>query len=59
LIKFKDYSTFVDFMAMDMDPRQQTSIFLRKPFLKSVKATIDKTRGMINMNVDGVHKKFI
>jgi hypothetical protein len=46
-------------MVMDMDPRQQTSIILGKPFLKSVKATIDKKRGIINMKVDGVHDKFI
>jgi hypothetical protein len=46
-------------MVVDMDPHQQTSIILEKPFLKSVRATIDKTRGMINMKVDGVHEKFI
>jgi hypothetical protein len=46
-------------MAMDMDPHQQTSITLGKPFLKSVRATIDKTRGTINMKVDGVYEKFI
>jgi hypothetical protein len=55
LIKFQDSLTLVDFMVVDMDPRQQTS----KPFLKSIRATIDKTRGMINMKVDGVHEKFI
>jgi hypothetical protein len=44
---------------MDMDPRQQTSIILGKPFLKSVRATIDKTRVIINMTVDGVLEKFI
>jgi hypothetical protein len=44
---------------MDMDPHQQTSIIPRKPFLKSVRATIDKTRGMISMKVEGVHEKFI
>jgi hypothetical protein len=59
LIEFQDSSTLVDFMVMDMDPRQQTSIILRKPFLKSVGATIHKTRGTINMKVDGVHKKFV
>jgi hypothetical protein len=46
-------------MDVDMDPRQQTSIIVGKPFLKLVTATIDKTRGMINMKVDGVHEKFI
>jgi hypothetical protein len=35
------------------------SIILGKPFLKSVRATIDKTRGIINMKVDRVHEKFI
>jgi hypothetical protein len=44
---------------MDMDRRLQTSIVLGKPFLKSVRETIDKMRGIINMKVDGVHEKFI
>jgi hypothetical protein len=59
LIEFQDSLTLVDFMVMDMDPRQQTSIILGKTFLKSVRATIDKTRGIINMKVDGVYEKFI
>jgi hypothetical protein len=59
LIKFQDSSALVDFMVMDMDPCQQTSIILGKLFMKSVRATIDKTRGMINLKVDGVHEKFI
>jgi hypothetical protein len=59
LIEFQNSLTFADFMVVDMDPRQQTSIILEKPFLKSVKATIDKMRGIINMKVDGVHEKFI
>jgi hypothetical protein len=59
LIEFQDSSTLVDFMVVDKDPRQQTSIILGKPFLKSVKATIDTKRGIINMKVDGVHEKFI
>jgi hypothetical protein len=59
LIEFHDSSTLVYFMVVDMDPHQQTSIILGKPFLKSVRATIDKTRGIINMKVDRVHEKFI
>jgi hypothetical protein len=59
LIEFQDSLTLVDFMVMDMDPHQQTSIILGKLFLKSVRATIDKTRGMLNMKVDGAHEKFI
>jgi hypothetical protein len=59
LIEFQDSLTLVDFMVVDMDPCQQTSIILGKPFLKSVRATIDKTRGIINMKVDRVHEKFI
>ena len=31
----------------------------RKPFLKSIRVTIDKMRGIINMKVDGVYEKFI
>jgi hypothetical protein len=59
LIGFQDSSTLVDFMVVDMDPHQQTSIILGKPFLKSVRATIDKKRGIINMKIDRVHEKFI
>jgi hypothetical protein len=59
LIDFQDSLTLVDFMVVDMDPHQQTSIILGKPFLKSVRAAIDTMRGTINMNVDGVHEKFI
>jgi hypothetical protein len=59
LIEFQDSSTLVDFMVMDMDPYQQTSIILGKLFLNSVGGTIDKMRGMINMKADGVHEKFI
>jgi hypothetical protein len=46
-------------MVVDMDPHQQTSIIIGKPFLKSVRVTIDNTRGIINIKVDGVHEKFI
>jgi hypothetical protein len=59
LIEFQDSLTLVDFMVLDMDPHQQTSIIIGKPFLKSVRATIDKMRGIINMKVNGVHEKFI
>jgi hypothetical protein len=59
LIEFQDSLTLVDFMVVDMDPRQQTSIIMGKPFLMSVRATIDTTRGKINMKVDRVHEKFI
>jgi hypothetical protein len=34
LIEFQDSLTLIDFMVVDMDPRQQTSIILGKPFLK-------------------------
>jgi hypothetical protein len=59
LIDFQDSSTLVDFMVMDMDPRQHTCIILGNPFLKSVTVIIDKKRGIINMKVDRVHEKFI
>jgi hypothetical protein len=59
LIEFQDSSTFVDFKVANMDPHQQTSIILGKPFPKSARVTIDKMRGIINMKVDRVHEKFI
>jgi hypothetical protein len=59
LIGFQDSSILGDFLVMDVDPPQQTSTILGKPFLKSVKATINKKRGIINMKVDRVHEKFI
>jgi hypothetical protein len=57
LIEFQDSSTLVDFRVMDIDPRQKTSIILGKPFLKLVRATIGKTRGIINMKVNRIHEK--
>jgi hypothetical protein len=59
LIEFQDSSTLVAFVVVDMDLRQQTSIIIWKPFLRTVRVTIDKTRGIINMKVDRVHAKFI
>jgi hypothetical protein len=44
LIEFQDSLTLVYFMVVDMDPHQNASIILWKPFLKSVRATIDKMR---------------
>jgi hypothetical protein len=41
LIEFQDSSTLIDFMVVDMDPHQQTSIILGKPFLMSVRALPD------------------
>jgi hypothetical protein len=40
LIEFQDSSTLADFMVVNMDPHQETSIILGKPFLKSVRATM-------------------
>jgi hypothetical protein len=59
LIEFQDSSTLVDFRVMDIDPHQKTSIILGKPFLKLVRATIGKMRGIINMKVNRIHEKFI
>jgi hypothetical protein len=58
-IEHHDSSTLVDFMVVDMDPRQQISIILGKPFLKLVRVIIDKMIGNINMKIDRVHEKFI
>jgi hypothetical protein len=56
LIEFQDSSTLVDFMVVDVDPHQQTSIIQGKPFMKLVRAPIDKKRGIINMKVDRVNE---
>jgi hypothetical protein len=47
LIEFQDSLTLVDFMV------------LGKNFLKSVRATTNKIKGIIYMKVDRVHEKFI
>jgi hypothetical protein len=57
LIEVQGSSTLVDFLVVDMDPRQQTSIMSGAPFLKSVKAAINERKGIINMRVEGKHKK--
>jgi hypothetical protein len=51
-------STLVDFLVMDMDPRQQTSNMFGAPFLKYVRATINEKRGIINMKVERKHEMF-
>ena len=48
----------VDFLIIDMDPRQQTSIILGKPFLESAQAIIDEKKGTVELVVEGRHKKF-
>jgi hypothetical protein len=58
LIEFQDSSTLVHFMVVDINPCQRTSIILGKPFLKLVRVTNDKTRGIINIKVDRVHEMF-
>jgi hypothetical protein len=58
LIEVWGSSTLVDFLVVDMDPRQQTYIILGPPFLKFVKANINERKGIINMRVEGKHKKF-
>jgi hypothetical protein len=59
LIEVRDSSILVDFIVIDMDPRQKTSIILGKPFLKSVNASINKKHRIIKIKVDGRHKRFI
>jgi hypothetical protein len=57
-IEVRVSSTLVDFLTVDMDPHQQTSIILGAPFLRSVKADINERRGIINIRVEGKHEKF-
>jgi hypothetical protein len=58
LIEVRGLSTLVDFLVINMDPHQQTSIILRAPFLMSIKADINERKGIINMRVEGKHEKF-
>jgi hypothetical protein len=50
--------TLVDFLVVDMDSHQQTSIIPGAPFLESIKAKINEKKGIINIRVEGKHEKF-
>jgi hypothetical protein len=58
-VMMQPYGIAKDLLIHFQDPHQQSSIILGKPFLKSIRVTIDKMRGIINMKVDKVHEKFI
>ena len=58
LIRIRGSLVVVDFVVIDMDPRQQTSIILGKPFLESAHAIIDEKKGTVKLVVEGRHKKF-
>jgi hypothetical protein len=58
LIEMHGSSTLVDFLVMDMDPHQQTSIIFGVPLLKSVRAAINEKKGIINIKVEGKYKMF-
>jgi hypothetical protein len=49
----------VDFIVIDMDPRQKTSIIQGKPFLKSINTSINKKCGIIKIKVDERHERII
>jgi hypothetical protein len=51
LIEVRGSSTLVDFLVVDMDPGQQTSIILGVPFPKTVKADTNERKGINNMRV--------
>jgi hypothetical protein len=59
LIEVRDSSIFVDFIVIDMDPRQKISIILGKPFLKLVNASISKKCRIIKIKVDERYERFI
>ena len=42
LVEIRGSSVLVDFLVIDMDPRQQTSIILGKPYRESVNANMDE-----------------
>ena len=47
----------MNFLVIDMGPRQQTSIILGKPFLESVSVSIDEEQGTIKLEVKGKHEE--
>jgi hypothetical protein len=59
LIEVQDSSILVDFIVIDMDPRQKTTIILGRPFLKSVNVSINKKCEIINIKVNRQHERFI
>jgi hypothetical protein len=59
LIEVQDSSILVDFIIINMEPRQKTSIILGKPFLKSLNASINKKCGITMIKVDRRHERFI
>jgi hypothetical protein len=59
LIEVQDSSILVDFIVIDMDPRQKTTIILGRPFLKLVNASINKKCGIIKIKVNRRHERFI
>jgi hypothetical protein len=59
LIEVWDSSILLDFIVIDMDPRQKISIILGKPFLKSVNTSINKKCDIIKIKIDERHERFI
>jgi hypothetical protein len=59
LIEVQDSSILVNFIVIDMDPRQKTLIILGKPIIKSVNASINKKHEIIKIKVDGRRERFI
>jgi hypothetical protein len=48
----------IDFVVLEMGERQKRPLILRRPFLKTVGATIDVGKGEINFDINGKKSSF-
>jgi hypothetical protein len=58
LMEIRGSSALVDFIVIDMNPRQQTSIILGKSFMESINASIDEKDQIFKVEVEGKHDEF-
>jgi len=58
LIEIPGSSAVVDFVVIDLDTCQQTTIILERPFLELAHAIINEKKGIVQLVVEGQHKKF-
>jgi hypothetical protein len=52
LMEIRGSLTLVNFLVVDMDPHQQTSIILGASFLEFIKAKINEKKGIISIRVE-------
>jgi hypothetical protein len=57
-VKVGHYFIPVDFVVLEMGEREKPPLILGRPFLKTVRATIDVGKGEINFNINGEKSSF-